>query len=155
MVVRAREAQAVQQISPTSSPVDRRPFPAEDGSSAGAGTAGDGPAQSGAIGGREQALRQLAEIAGWFKRNEPNSPLGYTLDEAVRRGRMAWPDLVAELISTPSDVAAAAADLTRQRRKRVNRHAVALLLPVAGHEPVHEDHLPHVAVYRDHLRASE
>jgi type VI secretion system protein ImpA len=72
---------------------------AEEGSSASAGNAGDGPAQSGAIAGREQALRQLAEIAGWFKRNEPNSPLGYTLDEAVRRGRMAWPDLVAELIA--------------------------------------------------------
>jgi type VI secretion system protein ImpA len=57
------------------------------------------PAASGAVGDREQALRQLAAIAEWFKRNEPNSPLGYTLDEAVRRGRMAWPDLVAELIA--------------------------------------------------------
>jgi type VI secretion system protein ImpA len=74
---------------------------AEEGSAAGdqSAAAAGGPARSGAIGGREQALRQLAEIAEWFKRNEPNSPLGYTLDEAVRRGRMAWPDLVAELIA--------------------------------------------------------
>jgi type VI secretion system protein ImpA len=57
------------------------------------------PVGSGAVADREQALRQLAAIAEWFKRNEPNSPLGYTLDEAVRRGRMAWPDLVAELIT--------------------------------------------------------
>jgi type VI secretion system protein ImpA len=57
------------------------------------------PASPGAITGRDEALRQLAAIADWFKRNEPNSPLGYTLDEAVRRGRMAWPDLVAELIA--------------------------------------------------------
>ena len=52
-------------------------------------------ATPGAITGREQALRQLAEIAAWFKRNEPSSPIGFTLDEAVRRARLAWPDLVA------------------------------------------------------------
>jgi type VI secretion system protein ImpA len=53
----------------------------------------------GPIAGRDQAIRQLEEVAGWFKRNEPNSPIGYTLDEAVRRARMAWPELVAELIA--------------------------------------------------------
>lgn len=71
------------------------------------GAVGDQPGAAGAaagvpqgnIAGREQALRQLGQIAEWFKRNEPNSPIGYTLDEAVRRGRMAWPDLVAELIA--------------------------------------------------------
>ena len=64
--------------------------------------AGGGPAVArapGAISGREQALGQLTEIAAWFKRNEPGSPIGFTLDEAVRRARMDWPDLVAELIS--------------------------------------------------------
>ena len=71
---------------------------AADGEQAGAAGGATG-APSGAIGGREQALRQLQALAEWFKRNEPNSPIGYTLDEAVRRGRMAWPDLVAELIA--------------------------------------------------------
>ena len=52
----------------------------------------------GAVMGREGALQQLGEIAAWFKRNEPNSPLAYTLDEAVRRGRMSWPELVSELM---------------------------------------------------------
>ena len=56
-------------------------------------------ASPGAVTGREQALRQLAEVAAWFKRNEPNSPIGFTLDEAVRRARLGWPDLVAELVS--------------------------------------------------------
>ncbi|MBV8188063.1 MAG: type VI secretion system protein TssA [Alphaproteobacteria bacterium] len=56
-------------------------------------------AAPGVITGREEALRQLAAIAEWFKRNEPNSPIGFTLDEAVRRGRLAWPDLAAELIA--------------------------------------------------------
>lgn len=32
----------------------------------------------GGISGREQALGQLGEIAAWFKRNEPHSPLAYT-----------------------------------------------------------------------------
>lgn len=54
---------------------------------------------SGALTGREQALRRLGEVAEWFKLNEPNSPIGFTLDEAARRARLAWPDLIAELVS--------------------------------------------------------
>ena len=68
---------------------------------AAAGTAGGAPAQGG-IAGREQALRQLGEIAAWFKRTEPHSPLAYTLEEAVRRGRMGWPDLIEELLPDES-----------------------------------------------------
>jgi type VI secretion system protein ImpA len=64
-----------------------------------AGDASSVTAPPGAVTGREQALRQLAEVAAWFKRNEPNSPIGFTLDEAARRARLAWPDLVAELVS--------------------------------------------------------
>lgn len=75
-----------------------------DGEPAAGGEPGGGEASSvtapaGAVTGREQALRQLAEVAAWFKRNEPNSPIGFTLDEAARRARLAWPDLVAELVS--------------------------------------------------------
>ena len=64
-----------------------------------AGAAASAVVDGGPIAGREQALSQLEAIAEWFKRNEPNSPIGYTLDEAVRRARMAWPELVAELIA--------------------------------------------------------
>ena len=72
----------------------------QEQASAGAQSSGvvAGTAVKGPIAGREQALRQLEEIAAWFKQNEPNSPLGYTLDEAARRGRMLWPELVSELI---------------------------------------------------------
>jgi type VI secretion system protein ImpA len=73
--------------------------PAIAGAAAPAARATPGALVDGPIAGREQALSQLEEIAEWFKRNEPNSPIGYTLDEAVRRARMAWPELVAELIA--------------------------------------------------------
>ncbi|MFH5926828.1 type VI secretion system protein TssA [Roseomonas xinghualingensis] len=55
-------------------------------------------AMAAAIAGREQALRQLGEIAAWFRNTEPHSPISYTLDEAIRRGRMTWPDLIAEIL---------------------------------------------------------
>jgi type VI secretion system protein ImpA len=48
---------------------------------------------------REEALRALAGIASFFRRTEPHSPLSYTLDEAVRRGRMSWPELLAEVVA--------------------------------------------------------
>jgi len=56
-------------------------------------------ASPGQIASREDALRALGEIANFFRRTEPHSPLSYTLDEAVRRGRMTLPDLLAELVA--------------------------------------------------------
>lgn len=58
------------------------------------------PAQGGPgpIATREDALRRLDEVAEWFRRYEPQSPLSYTLTEAVRRGRMPLPELLAEII---------------------------------------------------------
>jgi len=48
---------------------------------------------------REDALRVLGEIADYFRRTEPHSPIAYTLDEAVRRGRLTWPELLAEVVA--------------------------------------------------------
>ena len=48
---------------------------------------------------REDALAMLSEIADWFRKNEPQSPLAYTIDDAIRRGRLSWPELLAELVS--------------------------------------------------------
>jgi type VI secretion system protein ImpA len=84
------------EISKRFAPQDA-PEPTTDGEAAG-GTSTE-TASPGAVTGREQALRRLAEVAAWFKNNEPNSPIGFTLDEAARRARLAWPDLVAELVS--------------------------------------------------------
>jgi len=75
------------------------PDAATGGDERAAGEASGAAPAAGAVTGREQALRRLAEVAEWFKHNEPNSPIGFTLDEAARRARLAWPDLVAELVS--------------------------------------------------------
>jgi len=51
---------------------------------------------------REDMLRQLIRIADFFRRTEPHSPLAYTLDDAVRRGRLTWPELLAEIVPDDS-----------------------------------------------------
>jgi type VI secretion system protein ImpA len=48
--------------------------------------------------GREDMLRELERIADFFRRTEPHSPLAYTLEEAVRRGRLTWPELLSEVV---------------------------------------------------------
>lgn len=48
---------------------------------------------------REDALASLAEIAAFFRRTEPQSPLAYTIDDAIRRGRLTWPELLSELVA--------------------------------------------------------
>src|SRR3984893_6333010 len=64
-----------------------------------AGTARRGPAPAaGGLTSREDALRALAQIAEFFRRTEPLSPIAYTLQEAVRRSRMTWPELLEEIV---------------------------------------------------------
>jgi type VI secretion system protein ImpA len=47
---------------------------------------------------REDAIRALEDIATFFRKTEPHSPLAFTLDDAVRRARMPLPDLLAEVL---------------------------------------------------------
>jgi type VI secretion system protein ImpA len=47
---------------------------------------------------RDDAIRALEEIADWFRRMEPHSPLAYTLTDAARRARLPLPDLLAEVL---------------------------------------------------------
>jgi type VI secretion system protein ImpA len=47
---------------------------------------------------REDMLKELGRIADYFRRTEPHSPLAYTLEEAVRRGRLTWPELLEEVV---------------------------------------------------------
>jgi type VI secretion system protein ImpA len=75
---------------------DAEPAAEEAGPVAGGGRVVAAPGQ---INTREDALRLLVDIASFFRRTEPHSPLSYTLDEAVRRGRLTLPELLAELIA--------------------------------------------------------
>ena len=50
------------------------------------------------IASREDAFRVLSKVAEYFRKTEPHSPVSYTLDELVRRGRLPLPELLAELI---------------------------------------------------------
>ncbi|MDE2197719.1 MAG: type VI secretion system protein TssA [Rhodospirillales bacterium] len=70
-----------------------------EGGGVGGGGAGGGPARGAT---REDMLRDLGRIAEFFRRTEPHSPLAYTLDEAVRRGRMSWPELMTEIVPDAS-----------------------------------------------------
>lgn len=68
---------------------------------AGPSESGTAPAAGGARGTihtRDDALRELDRIAEYFRRTEPHSPLAYTLEEAVRRGRMSLAELLAEVL---------------------------------------------------------
>jgi type VI secretion system protein ImpA len=47
---------------------------------------------------REDAIRALEEIATFFRKTEPHSPLAFTLDDAVRRARLPLPELLAEVL---------------------------------------------------------
>lgn len=47
---------------------------------------------------REDALRELARLATFFREHEPNSPTAYTLDTLIRRAKLPLKDLLAELI---------------------------------------------------------
>lgn len=66
--------------------------------------ADEGPAMAGAVAApralrtRDDAIRQLEDLAEFFRKTEPHSPLAYTLDDAVRRARMGLPDLLAEVL---------------------------------------------------------
>ncbi|MGA7802246.1 MAG: type VI secretion system protein TssA, partial [Gammaproteobacteria bacterium] len=59
-------------------------------------TAGAAP---GRISSREDAFKVLLDLADFFRRTEPHSPLSYSLEQAVRWGRMPLPDLLSSLIS--------------------------------------------------------
>jgi type VI secretion system protein ImpA len=53
---------------------------------------------SGPIKSRDQAFRQLRNIANFFRQTEPHSPISYVLDKAVKWGGMPLNELIAELI---------------------------------------------------------
>lgn len=53
---------------------------------------------------REDAFRQMEQIALFFRRTEPHTPISYAIDQVVRWGRMPLPDLLRELIPESNSV---------------------------------------------------
>jgi len=72
---------------------------AADGASPASGGGGGtgGPLRS-----REDALRALQQIAEYFRKYEPHSPMATSLDEMVRRAKMPFAELLAELLPDTS-----------------------------------------------------
>lgn len=83
---------------------DAEPAAEGSGAASGAGRSASEGASL-AIGGqirtRDDAFRALLKVAEFFRQTEPHSPVSYTLEEVVRRGRMPLPDLLGELIPDP------------------------------------------------------
>ena len=59
---------------------------------------GAGPAAPRAMRTRDDAIRQLEDIANFFRKTEPHSPIAFVLDDAVRRARMPLIELLAEIL---------------------------------------------------------
>ena len=94
----------IAKYSPSSIETPEPPTGGSSRSEPDAGPAPPGGVPQAAIGRvvtREDMLRDIARIAEWFRKNEPQSPISYTLDDAVRRSRMSLPDLLAELVADP------------------------------------------------------
>ncbi|MGH7156077.1 MAG: type VI secretion system protein TssA, partial [Acetobacteraceae bacterium] len=78
-------------------PGDVSPSPDAPAAATTGGAPGRGPLMN-----SDDSMRTLGEIAAWFRRTEPHSPMAYTLEEAIRRGRLTWPELLAELVADPT-----------------------------------------------------
>jgi len=52
---------------------------------------------------RDQAFHQLREIADYFRKVEPHSPVAYLLEKAIRWGYMPLPELMSELLLNQTD----------------------------------------------------
>ena len=64
----------------------------------GTATAGSGGGRTGPIGSRSDALRRLSEVADFFRRTEPHSPVSYLVQRAVRWGQMPFEDLLKDVV---------------------------------------------------------
>ena len=80
-------------------------IPADADMPAPAATSGTRPTASGTsgpIGSREDALRKLEEVAQFFRKTEPHTPLVSGIERLVRWGRMPMADLILELVPDPT-----------------------------------------------------
>jgi type VI secretion system protein ImpA len=62
------------------------------------GQAGANGSAAGPIRGREDALAKLREVADFFRRTEPHSPVPYLIQRAINWSRMSFEQLLVELV---------------------------------------------------------
>lgn len=60
----------------------------------------------GRLGSREEALRKLAEVAQYFRVNEPHSPIAYLVDRAAKWGHMTFDQWLQEVIKDQTQLGA-------------------------------------------------
>lgn len=97
----AREAGVA---APTGSASDHAPPPPpRDEPSPGA--APQGTWQPNPPGSRSEALRQLQQVADFFRRTEPHSPVAYLADKAIKWGEMPLHQWLAEVVKDPGSMA--------------------------------------------------
>jgi type VI secretion system protein ImpA len=59
---------------------------------------GGAPQPAGPISSRAEALRRLGEVADYFRRTEPHSPISYIVQRAVRWGHMPFESVIQEVV---------------------------------------------------------
>ncbi|WP_372398808.1 type VI secretion system protein TssA [Azospirillum sp. HJ39] len=83
------------EAAPAAGPAD----PVASGGGGGTVAAAAKAQASGAVATREEGFKVLLQVADFFRKTEPHSPISYTLEEVVRRGRMPLQELLQELIT--------------------------------------------------------
>lgn len=67
----------------------------------GAASGGTQKAKNKKVDNRKAALESLSEIAAYFRKTEPHSPISYALEQAIRWSNMSLPELMNELVADP------------------------------------------------------
>lgn len=75
---------------------------AEENPTAGPAGADGSTTAAGGVNSRAEAYKTLAEVARFFRKSEPHSPVSYALEQVVKWGKMSLPDLLKELIQDSS-----------------------------------------------------
>lgn len=77
---------------------EEEPAAAAEGRAGAAVAVEENGALAGPIRGREDALRRLHEVADFFRRTEPHSPVPYLIHRAIRWSRLSFEQLLVELV---------------------------------------------------------
>jgi type VI secretion system protein ImpA len=86
------------QSAPSADGHDDAGAPAIAGANSATARASNGSTAPAQLGDREQALQMLAKAGLYFRQTEPHSPIGFALDDLIRRARLPLPELLAELL---------------------------------------------------------